>query len=232
MTGQQHQVIQQHLLPGDGKEAVAILLCGRLNHPQCHALSVYEIFPVPYSVCTVREPDQITWATSAIIPALEKAAELGLAVVKIHSHPGWYAEFSHVDDRADRALFPSIYGWVDSDAPHGSAVMLPDGSIFARTVYEDGHFTPFELVSVAGDDIKLWFHQLKLEQGETTKRTEQAFGNHTTNLLQRVSVAVIGCSGTGGPVIEQLGRYSTKRIVGVDTDIVEEKTSTAFPTRL
>jgi ThiF family/Prokaryotic homologs of the JAB domain len=229
MTGQQHAAIQSHLFPGDHKEAVAILLCGRLNHPKRHALSVHEIFPVPYDVCAVRKPDQITWPTSAIIPALDRAAELGLAVVKIHSHPGWYNEFSHVDDRADRDLFPSIYGWVDDDAPHGSAVMLPDGSIFARTVHQDGQFTPFELVSVAGDDIKLWFHKLDEYQSETTKRTEQAFGNQTTNLLKRLAFAVVGCSGTGGPVIEQLGRYSTGKIVGVDTDVVEQKNLNRIP---
>ena len=38
-----------------------------------------------------------------------------------------------------------------------------------------------------------------------------------------MSIAVVGCSGTGSPVIEQLARLGVGRLVLVDPDRVEEK---------
>ena len=42
-------------------------------------------------------------------------------------------------------------------------------------------------------------------------------------MLRKLSVAVIGCSGTGSIVIEQLARLGFGRLVLVDPDVVEEK---------
>jgi len=38
-----------------------------------------------------------------------------------------------------------------------------------------------------------------------------------------LSVGVVGCSGTGSPVIEQLVRLGVKRLILIDPDIVEAK---------
>jgi hypothetical protein len=55
------------------------------------------------------------------------------------------------------------------------------------------------------------------------QRHAQLFGAGTTRLLGEISVAVIGCSGTGSPLIEQLARLGVGRFVLVDLDRVEEK---------
>jgi hypothetical protein len=47
---------------------------------------------------------------------------------------GDFPQHSETDDEADRRLFPSIYGWMDSNYPHASAIMLPSGRIIGRTV--------------------------------------------------------------------------------------------------
>jgi hypothetical protein len=54
-------------------------------------------------------------------------------------------------------------------------------------------------------------------------RHAQAFGSGTTSLLRSMSVAVIGCSGTGSIVIEQLARLGIGRLVLIDPDAVEDK---------
>src|SRR5438093_620439 len=108
----QHQALQAHLLPGDGCEAVAITLCGRGGSPSTREiLTVHEIHPIRYAQCHVRKPDQVSWKTDALLPLLESAARRNLGFVKIHSHPGGWESFSRLDDEADRALFPGIYGW-------------------------------------------------------------------------------------------------------------------------
>lgn len=232
MSGQHHTHLKAHLFPGDNKEAVAILLCGRRRGEARHCLSVYEVFPVPYDACVVREPDRVTWPTEVILPALDKADKNGLALVKIHSHPGGYDAFSWVDDEADKDLLPSVYSWCDCDdsSPHGSAIMLPDGKIFGRVVTEAGKFLPFECVAVAGDDLSFWFTGTTEDKApETQLRTKQAFGAGTLSILKRLSVAVVGCSGTGGPVIEQFARYGVGKLVLVDPEVVEDKNLNRIP---
>jgi hypothetical protein len=87
-TGEQQALLKNHLFPGDGKEAVAVALCGRRAGAERHILAVNEILLIPYDQCRVRAHDRVEWGTELIVPLLEKAMKYGMAVVKIHSHPG------------------------------------------------------------------------------------------------------------------------------------------------
>ena len=62
-----------------------------------------------------------------------------------------------------------------------------------------------------------------------TLRHAQAFGTGTTALLRNLSVAIVGCSGTGSIVAEQLARLGAGRLVLVDPDRVEEKNLNRIP---
>ena len=63
MTSRHHTQLMEHLFPGDGREAVAIAVCGRSKGPTRETLLVQEIEPIPYSICR-REPDFITWPST------------------------------------------------------------------------------------------------------------------------------------------------------------------------
>jgi hypothetical protein len=157
------------------------------------------------------------------VPLLEEASRRGGALVKVHSHPGGFPRFSRYDDNSDTDLFSSIHGWFDDDFPHASAVMLPDGVMFGRAIMADGTFNPLSCVSVAGDDLHFWNSGEGVLLPEFTKRHAQAFGKGTTARLRKLSAAVVGCSGTGSPVIEQLTRLGIGSLVLVDPQGVEEK---------
>lgn len=227
MTGRQHSQLRAHLFPGDGNEAVALALCGRRAGEARHILTVRRIVLVPYEDCAIRTPWRVTWSTAALVPLLEEAARRDMAILKIHSHPGGLAEFSETDDESDRALFPSVYGWTDREHSHSSAIMLPAGRVFGRVIEYSGEFMPLSLVTVVGDDLRYYFFHSASEVPaavpEFARRHAQAFGAGTFNLLKKLSVAVIGCSGTGSPVIEQLARLGVGRLVIVDPDRVEVK---------
>lgn len=219
LSGKQHAELQRHLLQ-DNNEAVALILCGRRERIGAPILIAHKVFPVPLESCSVRRPDCVEWHTEAIIPVLEEAARGGFSVVKIHSHPGGYSDFSHIDDQSDRDFFPSLYGWVD--VPHASAIMLGGGRIFGRHVNEKGGFSPFDRVAVAGDDIHIWESlDSTTPVPESANRHAKAFGAATTRKLSRLSVAVIGCSGTGSIVVEQLGRLQVGRLVLIDPERAE-----------
>ncbi len=224
ISGRTYAGLRSHLLPPDGREAVAVALCGRRNGQESHCLCVQELVLIPYEACSERSAIRVTWPTSLLWPFLERAMKRQWAVVKIHSHRGHYPQFSGYDDESDRQLFASIYGWMDSEVPHASAVMLPDGQMIGRVVTSDGQFLPLSLIAVAGDDLHFWHEGIvESELPEFTRRHAQAFGKGTTERLRRLTAAVIGCSGTGSPVVEQLARLGVGKLILVDPDKVEEK---------
>ena len=162
-----------------------------------------------------------------MVPWLQEADRLGLSVVKIHSHPGGCAAFSPQDDETDGDLFPCIADWIEADVPHASAVMLPDGRMFGRAMTIAGAFERLRLIAVAGDDLHFWRpydfgHEPAPEIAEFTKRHAKAFGERTTRALRGLCVAVVGCSGTGSPLIAQLAHLGVAVLVLVDPDKVHE----------
>lgn len=224
MTHKHHEQIRSHLFPGDGCEAVAIALCGRSRNKTRNALLVQEVHTIPYEACRIREPDRVTWCTESIIPVLEKAMNNGLCIIKFHSHPGGYRNFSHIDDKSDTDLFASIYGWLDTDEPLASLIMLPDGELIGRSIWPGMLGGELHTIRVVGDDIKYWFsEQTKPEIPEHAIRIIQAFGNGTYSLLRRLRVGVVGCSGTGSIIIEQLARNHVGQLIIVDPEPVEHR---------
>lgn len=223
LTQNDHDALRSHLLPGDGLEAVAVALCGRRRGRTRHALTVQKIVPIPYDECKVRTPDRVTWSTQRLIPLLDEAARRDLAILKIHSHPGGYSQFSSVDDESDADLFASVFGWTDSQFPHASVIMLPGGRLFGRAAMRDGSFQPLDSILVPGDDLQFWIPTDTGRVAAFAERHAQLFGAGTTNRLRHMAAAVIGCSGTGSPLIEQLARLGFGRLVLVDPDVVEER---------
>lgn len=225
MTAAQRRQIHSHLFPGDGLEAVGILLCARRAGDRVHRLLVRKIVPVPYSDCLIRRPDLVQWSTESLPPLIEEANREGWSVVKIHGHANAYRAFSVVDDNSDKELFPSITGWFDADVPHGSIVLLEDGHLFGRTVSADGVFSPMERIMVVGDDVQIDFDDSGAAQPleAFTDRHARAFGAATTRLLRRLTVAVVGVSGTGSPLVEMLFRLGVGRLLLVEPDVVSEE---------
>lgn len=222
MTYQHHLKIRKHLFPGDGCEAVAIALCGRSRNKDSSTLLVQEVHTIPYEECRTREPDKVTWSTESILPLLERAMKSGLSVVKVHSHPGGYRKFSHVDDQSDRDLFASIYGWLNTDEPQASLIMLPDGELIGRSIWPEHLGMDLHTIRVVGDDIKYWFSEhTKPEIPKHAIRIVQAFGDGTYSLMRRLRVGVVGCSGTGSIIVEQLARNHVGQLVIVDPEPVE-----------
>lgn len=220
----QYAKLQAHLFPGDGCEVVAIILCGRRAGERRHRLVAREVHPIPYDQCYARTPQRVTWPTDAIASLLDHAETRGLTVVKVHSHTSGYERFSATDDDGDRRLMPVIRDWFDIDLHHASAVMLPDGRMFGRYLTGEGRFQPLAHINVAGDDLLFWY--AGEHAGETPNFAAshvQAFGEGTFERLRQLSVAVIGCSGTGSPVIEQLARLGIGELVLVDDDKLEAR---------
>src|ERR1700733_14870067 len=175
LTQRDHTALRAHLLPGDGLEAVAVALCGRRRSHTHHVLTVRSVVPIPYNECKVRRPDRVTWSTQRLIPLLEEASRRDLGILKIHSHPGGYPQFSEVDDESDKDVFNSVFGWTDSAFPHASAVMLPDGKMFGRAILPDSSFQDLDSIMVPGDDLRFWVPEGVAKSPSFVQRHAQLF---------------------------------------------------------
>lgn len=223
-TAQQVEELHRHLFPGDGNEAVALVLCGRRDGADTHVLCAHKLLLIPHDKCHEREPLRVCWPTHLGQSIYEEAMRKHMAVLKIHSHPGYYRQFSEVDDLSDAELFDSLHGWTDDGMPHASVVMLPNKEMFARVITADMQFVPVNRIMVAGDEIGFFdFAPSREEVAPKDLRTAQAFGDETVALLNSLRVGVVGCSGTGGWIVEQLARLGVGELVLVDPDIIEHK---------
>ena len=217
MAGVTHSMLKAHLF-ADGNEAAAILVCAPSPSPR-QRLVVRQTLLVPHEACPVRKPDAIVWPGAYIEEAIDIAEAEGLVIILLHSHPGGWLQFSHIDNESDARVIPGLFEAFGSC--HGSAIMTPEGAIRARLYSPDMTSQPVDLVTVAGDDISYWWND-RIVNGVPAGRP-LAFTGTMTEELSRLSAAVIGVSGTGSISAEQVARLGFGSITLVDPDKIEKK---------
>lgn len=220
ISGRHHDALKKHLYPGDKKEAVCLAICGRNNSGDI--FFVHELLKIPHESC-YRDEDYVNWPTTLLEKELPKIVKRNQAVFKIHSHPGGFNKFSKVDDKSDLELFESLYGWFDGNILHGSLVLLPNDIFFGRIVTPDLKFKELDKITIVDRFVKVFDKNQKDFDEDLNLRNSQTLGEGTQKLLKNLKVGVVGCSGTGSPVVEQLARLGVGELVLIDPDIVEFK---------
>lgn len=217
MTGSDHARLVEHLLPGDGLEAAAILICAAGSHEGV-PLVVREVLPVAHDQCGSRASDAITWPGETLARAQAIAEDEGSTIVLAHSHPDGPLAFSATDDASDKAVHRALLdGWTGPRPPCvGSLIMVPGGAMRARTCDAGGAVRDLDHVRVAGDDITHY------DLGQSTL-PPMAFGDGMRTSLARRRACVIGVSGTGSIVAEQLARLGFGGLTLIDHDHIERK---------
>lgn len=226
MAEKEQMELMAHLFPGDGKESAAIGLCVLGASASPVRILVKEIVPVPVDVCTLRTPVAIQWPFEWLDPLLKRAAETGLSIVKFHCHPGNQAYFSEIDDVGDDTFFESLHGYLDNEVPHGSVVVMPSGLMLGRVGLPDGSRHTITQIGIAGRQPQFWWCNTKSDSSTThgtVGRHSRGFGQEMRSELWRLSVGVVGVSGTGSIVAEQFARLGVGRIVLVDPQRVENR---------
>lgn len=217
--------IQKHLFPEDGKEAIAFALCGRAQAAGRLIFTVHEILTVPYEHCE-RKDDYLHWKTKDVLPIMNKAMDKHMAIMRIHSHPGGWPHFSKYDLATDREFFGSLMNaWCEDGLPHLSAIMLPGGKVIGRVYYADGTVQELDSVMAVGERLRMVQYEEAQDDAppDEALRNIQAFGGGTYSTFKNLRIGIVGCSGTGCHVIEQLMRLQVGELVLVDPDAIEAK---------
>lgn len=220
LPGAAHRRLERHLLPGDGKEAAAILLCSRVESDGLKLLLRDVIF-VPHQEC-MRAQGSLVWPGDYLDKALAAAENDDLSIILIHSHPTGFYGFSRVDDQSDQDVIKCLIagGPIDRlhEPWHGSAVMVPGGAIRARVYDRAMHAHQVDLVAAYGEELRFYWRS-----GREPQSRPMAFADMMTHELRGLSIAVVGLSGTGSIVAEQLLRMGVGELIVVDYDHVENK---------
>ena len=220
ITGKMHQELKNHLHCGDGLEALAFALCGRLENKGDDFLFVHRLFLMPYNKCG-RSETFVSWETLDVEALLEEALNRGLGVIKFHSHFVSNSDFSILDDKSDSSFFESVYSWMDNALPHTSVIMYPDGSMKGRVIKKNLSFLSVDKISVVGHSVREFSNTNTVDNVQKAfVRNSQAFGDKTVNTLKNMKIGVVGCSGTGSPLIEMLFRLGVGKLVLVDSDLL------------
>ena len=214
-----HRALSKALIQPNGKEAAALLLCRESHNGTLYLARAVETTEAIYS-----SEHHVTWSGEALNKAQDMAEEESLSVILCHSHPSGALKFSSIDDESDRITMESLFsGWLGKCTPrrHGSLIMTLDGEMTGR-LYDQAHqVKPIDRIIVSGESIRIF-------DGACLVDTQQrafplAFGPEMKNLLSRLSITVVGVSGTGSLVSEQLIRLGTGHVRLVDFDRVERK---------
>tara|TARA_R110000850_G_scaffold42162_2_gene108465 strand:- start:1791 stop:3182 length:1392 start_codon:yes stop_codon:yes gene_type:complete len=215
LTEVQHAELKRSLFPGDGYESAAILLC-RFNGPKNERLIVSKIIRVPDEMCVKRTPMFICWPGRCMEDAIDQAEQHADAIVLVHSHPGGMLAFSTVDDESDAITLPALFSAIESDGfHHGSAIMIPDGSMRARLYRSSGEVQSVNRITRVGHEI--------IDITKPLSTYVMPFGSEMTKSFAHQTACVIGVSGTGTLVAELLARMGVGHLILIDFDTMEPK---------
>lgn len=181
-------------------------------------VAMRDAFALPESAYRIRRHDQLSLDPIALNRLMRPARERGESVFTIHTHPGAMAPwFSAADDAGDARLMPSLRCQIPG-VPHGSLVLVNDGSVIARAFGESN--VPVEVpLTVVGRVLSA--NDAPAHEEPWFSRQELALGARGQGQLRRLRVAVVGLGGIGSMVSLQLAHLGVGSLVLIDGDGVE-----------
>jgi proteasome lid subunit RPN8/RPN11 len=225
-----HEELLAQLMPDDGHERVAYVLCGRSDvardpwdsEAERRYLSREVIAIDPAHVLSTSEA-HVHAKTETFARLLRRAQDESLTVAVVHSHPAGYLEFSTIDDENEPALIELAQNRNGSATEVVSVVLERSGRMFGRVWKNVSETAALDLVRVIGSRLQLDFKgRGEGETPETLARQALAFGQALNADVQQLRVGIIGCGATGSATAQLLARLGVKRILAIDADVVEK----------
>lgn len=209
----------RQLLARKDVESAGLLIGEPLSTPTGTIVVVREPVIIADDAFQIRRRDQISIDPVALNRLTRPARDRGWSVFTVHTHPGasepW---FSAADDAGDARLMPSLHRQIPG-APHGSIVLVDNGSVVARTFDSHGVCRPIDL-NVVGRVLAAANMRDEVDE-PWFARQALALGARGQSVLRRLRVGIVGLGGIGSIVSLQLAHLGVGELVLIDGDLVE-----------
>lgn len=205
-----------------GEEA-GFLICSASRGRRADHLLAREFLPVPEEAMErFADGSVLSWSAEFNSEVLEHAIALDATPVLVHSHGGGRAGFSVDDRRRELPLF-SAYSRIIAPLTTGTVVL--GGQSAEGSFWRDGTRShSFVRLLVIGETLGVWLSPAEEHKErpvrERLDRQSVAIPNSDA-ALARASVAVVGLSGGGSHVVQQLAHLGIGRLIVVDDEFVE-----------
>lgn len=221
--------LKRKVLPANGHEGVAYLLCGRSiieRDPwdQCSELRFlsHDLIPLASEDLISSSHEHVHARTATLSRVLKRARDLDLVPVYVHGHPSGYQQFSRQDDKDEPALIEMCQNRNGPAQQLVSLVLTGTGRMFGRVWLNSKTFVPLSMVRSVGSRIVIDFEgRNQLGDVEALSRQALAFGPALNADISALRIGIIGCGATGSAVSLLLARLGANRIFAVDDDTAE-----------
>ncbi|WIW50485.1 ThiF family adenylyltransferase (plasmid) [Bradyrhizobium sp. 62B] len=203
---------------GESTELCVVLVCSQTLRGDGRAKVLVREVVVPANEDYARRTEVEAELRPAFVAKLAKiAAQTQSSLVFVHSHPGTAApEFSRIDDTGEEIL-ARFFRHRTPGLLH-LALVVSEGGYACRYL---GARQYLRLISL-GDDRNILFDPSQREDpSEVFDRQVRAFGRDGQNLLQGLSVGIVGLGGTGSLAAQQLVHLGVGQFLLVDPDLIE-----------
>jgi molybdopterin/thiamine biosynthesis adenylyltransferase len=191
-----------------------------------------EYHPVQPEAYLRRLTDSLSIAPEGYMGALARAETLGATALWVHTHTGVgsSARPSSHDDVVDKELASTFRVRTGSDY-YGTVIFSPAENGVSFTGHVAAHGTaPSSITRLlrVGDRLRLTDAQdmRRSQPLEMFDRNVRAFGGAVQETIGDLTIAVVGCGGTGSAVAEQLARLGVRNFVLIDPDTLSESNVT------
>ncbi|PBJ21580.1 Molybdopterin-synthase adenylyltransferase [Pseudomonas ogarae] len=220
--------IRSLVLREDGVEGAAYVLYGESNisrdpwtRERRKRLTSHTVLAIPDEDLISADNTHITWSTASFVRLLKRAADEGLVVGIVHTHPNGPASFSSQDDENEAELARFARNRNGKTASLISVLLAGPTEILARIWSDVGAPIPIPSVRSLGRSFKFLAGHMTGIANQALARQALAFGSDINDQLQTMRIGVVGGGGTGSATATLLARLGVGSLVLFDEDIVE-----------
>ncbi len=210
-----------------GRESVAFGLVSHTRLRDRTLVLLRKVVTLPDEAYVAAPGHGAKWTGASMIPLLNEALAANLGVFFFHAHSAaGPVQLSSDDRNSARQLLPAFQNLIPL-RPHASIVLSEDHAVAMVLLPDQAGYVEAVRVRWLGKVVR---DTLDDEGGEVKDRREGIFesqalltGSRGEGRLREATVAVVGLSGGGSHVVQQLAHLGIGRVIGIDGDRVDQR---------
>jgi molybdopterin/thiamine biosynthesis adenylyltransferase len=226
IAGPLFNVVRSHVEDFSRGEEAGFLICSLSRLDDRDVLLAREWHPVPAeAIARNSHGSVLSWTADFNSHVLQRAVDLEATPVLVHSHGSSAPRFSPQDRANERPLFAAFSRIVDP-LPTGTLLLGHGDAAGSFWIGGRNDDLEFHRVVVAGPTIETWYSaHARPEEGSVRRRLDRqsvAIGPQSDGKLGRAKVAIVGVSGGGSHVFQQLAHQGIGTLIPVDDQVLDE----------